>query len=152
MRVLAFGAHPDDMELLCAGTLAKYAQRGDHVTMAVVTDGTKGSETLSAEEISAIRHREAEESAAASEELSAQAHQMNAIVQDLVSLVGGTTANANDAEEPKQVAVHSAAGPIAPALEHIDKKPKTPTEIKDKALATIPFDEDEIDHEEFKDF
>ena len=64
MRVLAFGAHPDDMEILCAGTLAKYAQRGDHVAMAVVTDGTKGSETLPAEEISAIRHQEAIESAA----------------------------------------------------------------------------------------
>ena len=64
MRVLAFGAHPDDLEILCGGTLAKYALRGDQVTMAVATDGTKGSDKLSAEEISAVRHQEALESAA----------------------------------------------------------------------------------------
>ncbi len=27
-RVLAFGAHPDDVEFMCAGTLALLAKRG----------------------------------------------------------------------------------------------------------------------------
>ncbi len=26
MRILAVGAHPDDLEILCGGTLAKYAR------------------------------------------------------------------------------------------------------------------------------
>lgn len=63
MRVLAIGAHPDDVEGLCAGTLIKCAARGDHVTIMVATNGNVGSPTLSREEIAAIRKREAEASA-----------------------------------------------------------------------------------------
>jgi LmbE family N-acetylglucosaminyl deacetylase len=37
--VLAIGAHPDDMELGCAGTLALHASRGDVVYVLVVTRG-----------------------------------------------------------------------------------------------------------------
>lgn len=58
MRVLAVGAHPDDLEILCAGILAKYARRGDHVSMAVATNGEVGSSTLSKQEIAEIRHQE----------------------------------------------------------------------------------------------
>jgi LmbE family N-acetylglucosaminyl deacetylase len=58
-RVLAFGAHPDDLEFLIGGTLAKYADRGHHVTMAVVTNGDIGSSTHTMEEIERIRHDEA---------------------------------------------------------------------------------------------
>ncbi len=64
MRVLAIGAHPDDLELQCAGTLAKYALRGDHVTMAVAMSGDCGSATLPKREIAAIRGEEARASAA----------------------------------------------------------------------------------------
>ena len=64
MRVLAIGAHPDDLELQCAGTLAKYARRGDHVTMAVAMSGDCGSATLPKKEIAAIRGAEARASAA----------------------------------------------------------------------------------------
>ena len=63
MRVLAVGAHPDDLEILCAGSLAKYALRGDHVTMAVSTNGEVGSSTLSKSEIAEIRKSEAKASA-----------------------------------------------------------------------------------------
>ncbi len=38
MRVLAIGAHFDDIELGCAGTLMKHLDEGDEVTMFVVTD------------------------------------------------------------------------------------------------------------------
>jgi LmbE family N-acetylglucosaminyl deacetylase len=34
---LAVGAHPDDVELLCGGTLAKCAERGDQVFIAAAT-------------------------------------------------------------------------------------------------------------------
>jgi LmbE family N-acetylglucosaminyl deacetylase len=62
--VLAFGAHPDDLEFQIGGTLAKYSARGHHVTMAVVTNGDVGSSTLSMEEIAAVRHQEARNAAA----------------------------------------------------------------------------------------
>jgi hypothetical protein len=32
--VLAIGAHPDDLELQCAGTLARYVQQGARVSLA----------------------------------------------------------------------------------------------------------------------
>src|ERR1700721_2913107 len=62
MRVLAVGAHPDDLEILCAGTLAKYAARGDRVIMAVATNGEVGSPTLAKSEIAEIRRGEAKAS------------------------------------------------------------------------------------------
>lgn len=59
MRVLAVGTHPDDIEVLCGGTMAKYAARGDQVTIMIATNGNVGSPTLSKEEIAAVRKQEA---------------------------------------------------------------------------------------------
>lgn len=42
MHVLAVGAHPDDIELGCGGTLAAHSAAGDEVTMLVMTDGQSG--------------------------------------------------------------------------------------------------------------
>jgi LmbE family N-acetylglucosaminyl deacetylase len=42
-RVLAVGAHPDDVEFGCGATLAKWAASGSHVELLVLTDGSKGS-------------------------------------------------------------------------------------------------------------
>lgn len=64
MRVLAIGAHPDDLEILCGGTLARCAQRGDHVTMLVMSDGSAGHAEIPAVELAAIREREARAAAA----------------------------------------------------------------------------------------
>ena len=64
LRVLAIGAHPDDLEFYCGGTLARYAERGDTVVMAVVTNGDIGSATHSMEEIGAIGKLEVLDSAA----------------------------------------------------------------------------------------
>ena len=64
MRVLAVGAHPDDLEILCGGTLAKYAAQGHHVTMAVATNGEVGSPSLPKAEIAEIRRAEAQAAAA----------------------------------------------------------------------------------------
>jgi len=61
---MAFGAHPDDIEFLCAGTLAKYAQAGHDVAIAVATNGNVGSATHSKSEIAAIREKEARAAAA----------------------------------------------------------------------------------------
>jgi LmbE family N-acetylglucosaminyl deacetylase len=42
VRVLAVGAHPDDIELGCAGTLLRHVAVGDEVTMLVMTRGEAG--------------------------------------------------------------------------------------------------------------
>jgi LmbE family N-acetylglucosaminyl deacetylase len=87
MNIAAVGAHPDDIELLCGGTMAKYVQKGHRVTFIIATNGEAGapavskddidqsdrekqlsgktpeSPTLAKEEIAAIRHEEAKEGA-----------------------------------------------------------------------------------------
>ncbi|MBL8222657.1 MAG: PIG-L family deacetylase [Bryobacterales bacterium] len=58
MRILSIHAHPDDMEILAGGTLALLAERGHHITVVTMTPGDKGSNTLSPEEIAAVRREE----------------------------------------------------------------------------------------------
>ncbi len=64
MNILAIGAHPDDVETMCAGTLAKYAAQGHKVYIATATNGNIGSAVHTMEEIAAIRKQEAANSAA----------------------------------------------------------------------------------------
>lgn len=64
MRILAVGAHPDDIEGLCGGTLAKRAAMGDHITIAVATNGEVGSQTLPKAEIAEVRRLESAAAAA----------------------------------------------------------------------------------------
>ncbi|MFC3958114.1 PIG-L deacetylase family protein [Halovivax cerinus] len=42
MRVLAIGAHPDDVEIGVGGTIARHVERGDDVTHLIATDGAAG--------------------------------------------------------------------------------------------------------------
>ena len=63
MRVLAVGAHPDDLEILCGGTLARFAQDGHDTVMCHATSGDMGSFVHGREEISAIRLEEARRAA-----------------------------------------------------------------------------------------
>ena len=42
-RVLAIGAHPDDAEFGAGATMAKWAASGAHISLLVLTDGSKGS-------------------------------------------------------------------------------------------------------------
>jgi len=63
MRVLAFGAHPDDVEFQIGGTLAKYAARKDEIFIAVATNGNIGSFRMSKEEIAKVRRAEAQKAA-----------------------------------------------------------------------------------------
>ncbi len=62
--VLAIGAHPDDVEFLCAGTLALLQAKGWGVHCATMTPGDCGSATRTRGEISDIRRKEAAASAA----------------------------------------------------------------------------------------
>lgn len=64
MNILAFGAHPDDLEISCGGTLAKYAQRGDKVFMASLTNGNMGHPKVKPADMARIRKAELGKSAA----------------------------------------------------------------------------------------
>lgn len=63
MNILAIGAHPDDVEGYCGGTLAKYASQGHKIFMASATNGNIGSAHHTMEEIAKIRDAEARKSA-----------------------------------------------------------------------------------------
>ena len=56
MNILAIGAHPDDIEFGCGGTLIKYALKDHAVHLLILTDGGKGGEP-------AERRKEQEEAA-----------------------------------------------------------------------------------------
>ncbi len=60
MKVLAIGAHPDDIEISCAGTLAKMVQSGHEVVICHVSDGDKGHYEIPSEELIVIRKQEAQ--------------------------------------------------------------------------------------------
>jgi LmbE family N-acetylglucosaminyl deacetylase len=62
--VLGIFAHPDDAEMLCAGTLSLLRKAGCQVHIATFTPGDKGTADHNREEISEIRKAEASESAA----------------------------------------------------------------------------------------
>ncbi len=63
MRVLAVGAHPDDVEILCAGTLARYRQAGHSVAVAHLCTGDCGHYTIPPVELVPMRRAEAQAAA-----------------------------------------------------------------------------------------
>ena len=60
---LAIFAHPDDAEMMCAGTLSLLQKHGWSIHMATMTPGDKGSAVLTSDEIGTIRKSEAVKSA-----------------------------------------------------------------------------------------
>src|SRR3990172_824074 len=63
-RVLAFGCHPDDVEFMCAGTLALLAQKGYEIHIATMTGGEGGSPNLGPQQIRAKRLKESADAVA----------------------------------------------------------------------------------------
>ncbi|MBB5438934.1 LmbE family N-acetylglucosaminyl deacetylase [Pedobacter sp. AK017] len=63
MNIICIAAHPDDTELQCAGTLARYAKEGHNVTIAVFTDGSMGDLVIKPAELTAMRKQEAKNAA-----------------------------------------------------------------------------------------
>ena len=61
--ILAVGAHPDDVEFKCAGTLSLLKKKGYSIVIATVAAGDCGSAEYSAREIMRIRRAEAVASA-----------------------------------------------------------------------------------------
>ena len=62
---LAIGAHPDDIEFGCGGTLAKWAAAGTLVHHLVLTDGSKGTWNPQADVAALIAQRQVEQRSAA---------------------------------------------------------------------------------------
>jgi LmbE family N-acetylglucosaminyl deacetylase len=63
-NILAIHAHPDDVEILAAGTLAQLAAAGHYVTIVTMSPGDCGSDNHPQQEIASIRRGEAARSAA----------------------------------------------------------------------------------------
>lgn len=59
MKVLAFGCHPDDIEVACAGTMAKYVKEGHEVVVCHVANGNLGHAIIQPDELRAMRAEEA---------------------------------------------------------------------------------------------
>src|SRR5436190_3027335 len=60
LKVVCVGAHPDDPESGCGGTLACYAALGHRVTIVYLTRGERGIDGKSLDEAARIRSAEAE--------------------------------------------------------------------------------------------
>jgi LmbE family N-acetylglucosaminyl deacetylase len=63
IRVIAFGAHPDDCDIRAAGTAALFAASGHAVKFVSVTNGDAGHQTMRGEALAKRRLGEAKESA-----------------------------------------------------------------------------------------
>ncbi|MGE3759214.1 MAG: PIG-L deacetylase family protein [Pseudobdellovibrionaceae bacterium] len=61
--VLAIGAHPDDIEIGCGGTLALLKRQGHVINHLVITAGEEGKRSVSRSELAQVRKTEAERSA-----------------------------------------------------------------------------------------
>lgn len=64
-RVLAVGAHPDDIEFGCGATLAKWSAAGAQVELCVLTDGSKGTWDAGSDLAALVATRRREQHAAA---------------------------------------------------------------------------------------
>lgn len=64
-RALAIGAHPDDVEFGCGGTLAKWASLGTEIFHLICTDGSKGTWKKDQDPAELIALRQTEQRAAA---------------------------------------------------------------------------------------
>lgn len=59
MNVLCVTAHPDDLEILCAGTIIRYLNEGHQVTVAIFTSGNMGDSIIEPDTLAKIRAEEA---------------------------------------------------------------------------------------------
>ena len=59
LRILVFGAHPDDCDIKAGGSAALYQQSGHTVKFVSVTNGESGHQRLSGTELAEIRRAEA---------------------------------------------------------------------------------------------
>ena len=61
VRVIIFGAHPDDCEWTCGGISALFSQMGHKVKFVSLTNGNKGHHLMKPDELAARRAKEAQD-------------------------------------------------------------------------------------------
>jgi LmbE family N-acetylglucosaminyl deacetylase len=83
-RALAIGAHPDDIEFGCGGTLAKWAAAGCRVSLLVLTDGSKGTWDAAADPMALLATRQLEQKSAAASIGAAGVHFLDRVDGELV--------------------------------------------------------------------
>lgn len=64
MKIIAISAHPDDIEINCAGTLAKFHKEGHSIVMCNCCSGNAGHFVIPPNELERIRLQESKNSAA----------------------------------------------------------------------------------------
>ena len=64
MNVLVVACHPDDMEIACGGTLARYVREGHNVTFCHCANGNLGHVLIQPNELGPMRIEEAKRGAA----------------------------------------------------------------------------------------
>jgi N-acetylglucosamine malate deacetylase 1 len=62
-KILAIGAHPDDIEIGCGGTISILKDQGHELTHLIITSGEEGSHTVSKIPLAKLRETEAKKSA-----------------------------------------------------------------------------------------
>ena len=62
-RIFAIGAHPDDVEFMCSGTLKLLKEKGFDIYIGIVSNGDCGSMVTGLDETTLIRKAEAEDAA-----------------------------------------------------------------------------------------
>lgn len=82
-RVLAIGAHPDDIEFGCGATLARWARTGSRVELLVLTDGSKGTWNADQDLRALVTTRRSEQQDAARTLGAQQVHLLDAIDGEL---------------------------------------------------------------------
>jgi LmbE family N-acetylglucosaminyl deacetylase len=82
-RVLAVGAHPDDIEFGCGATLAKWAADGAQVELCVLTDGSKGTWDPSSDLAALVATRQQEQRTAAAHLGAAAVHFLGCVDGEL---------------------------------------------------------------------
>lgn len=63
LNILAFGSHPDDIELGCAGTLEQFKRMGHQIHFAIMTSGEAGSLKISPNKLRILREKESKAAA-----------------------------------------------------------------------------------------
>ena len=104
MNVLAIGAHPDDIEVACCGTLAKCVKRGDRVIVCHVSTGNLGHVIIPPDELTRIRAAEAKRAQELLEEAQALAKQIEAGSLSL-KIKGGEGGRTFGSVSTKEIAV-----------------------------------------------
>ncbi|PTE10139.1 hypothetical protein C9427_11340 [Mesorhizobium helmanticense] len=131
MKILALGAHPDDIEIFMFGTMAAYATQGAELIFAIATDGAKGGKSDPA----ALARVRREEAAAAAGLLGATPHFLDfpdgaliadaALIAALKALIGDLQPDLAITHAPNDY--HGALLPPAPAIRPVTVSTRTVT-------------------------